>query len=510
MVEFISYFSIFFICQFLIIFIWVIFKSTNAKPHHLPPTPFPLPIIGHLHLLSPTPHRDFHNLSLRYGPLFRVFIGSVPCVVASSPETANQILKTCENSYLDRPQNSALDYLTYGSKDFAFVTYGPYWKFMKKIVMSQLLNGSTLDSLHFVRQDEVNRFITSLSQTAKEKKAVDVSGELVKMTSNVISRMIMNERCSDNESEAQDVRKLVAEINEMTGKFNLSDYIWLFKHLDLQGFAKKLKDIRRRFDSFVDKIIEEHEEARKHETRSHVKDLLSILLDIAEDDSMEIELTKDNIKALILNMFTAGTDTSALTIEWALAELINHPNIMKKAVEEIDNNIGKNRLLEESDIPNLPYLQSVVKETLRLHAAGPFIPRKSTKDCIVAGYHIPAKTNVFVNIWAMGRDAKYWENPLEFRPERFIENQVDVRGGHFQMLPFGSGRRMCPGTSLALLLVQRTVGVMVQCFEWKAGKDGNLTSVDMEERATLTISRANPLVCVPMARLDLNCIPSLK
>ncbi|KAF5785812.1 putative 3,9-dihydroxypterocarpan 6A-monooxygenase [Helianthus annuus] len=211
---------------------------------------------------------------------------------------------------------------------------------------------------------------------------------------------------------------------------------------------------------------------------------------------------------LIQNIFTAGTDTSALTIEWALAELINHPDIMKKATEEIDTKIGKNRLLEESDIPNLPYLQSIVKETLRLHGAAPLIPRKSTEDCVVAGYHIPAKTNIFVNIWALGREPNYWESPLEFRPERFLENQVDVRGQHFHMLPFGTGRRMCPGTSLALLMVQTTLGSMIQCFEWKAGKDGNLTSVDMKEGTSLTLSRANPLLCVPVARLD--PIPSLK
>ncbi|KAI3760578.1 hypothetical protein L1987_50975 [Smallanthus sonchifolius] len=351
-------------------------------------------------------------------------------------------------------------------EDLAFVTYGPYWKFMKKIVMSQLLNGTTLDLLHSVRQDEINRFAISLSQNAKDGKAVDVSGELVKTTNNVISRMIMNERCSDNQSEAKDVRKLVAEINEIAGKFNLSDHIWLFKNLDLQGFGKKLKDVRGRYDELLDRIIREHEEARRQEMGSQRKDLLNILLDISEDESTEIELSKENIKALILNMFTAGTDTSALTIEWAFVELINHPNIMKKAIQEIDNNIGKNRLLEESDIPNLPYLQSTVKETLRLHAAGPFILRKSTKDCIVAEY------------------------------------QMDVRGQHFQMLPVASGWRMCSGTSLALLMVQRTLGVMIQCFEWKAGKYGNLTTVDMEERATLTIGKANPLVCVPVARLD--------
>ncbi|XP_076927778.1 cytochrome P450 93A3-like [Bidens hawaiensis] len=509
MADFQSYFPLFLMCLISSIFMWMLFKSVWGKSH-LPPSPFALPVIGHLHLLSPTPHRAFHKLSHRYGPIFRVLIGNVPCVVASSAETASQFLKTNENSYLDRPGNSALKYLTYGSKDFAFVAYGPYWKFMKKIVTSRLFNGTTLDSLQSVRQDEINRFMMSLYQNAKDGKPVDVGAEIGKTTNNLISRMIMNKRCSGKESEAKNMRKLFANINEIAGNFNLSDNIRLFKNVDLQGRRKKLESIHRRYDDLIEAIIREHEESRKQQEimGSQGKDLLSILLDVAKDESTEIDLTKENIKALILNLFTAGTDPTALTIEWALAELINHPEIMKKATKEIDSNIGKNRLIEESDICDLPYLQSVVKETLRLHAPAPLIPRKSTTDCIVAGYHIPAKTNIFVNIWAIGRDPYHWENPLEFRPERFLDNLLDVRGQHFHMLPFGTGRRICPGTSLALSMIQITLGAMIQCFEWKAGKDGNLTSVDMTEGTGLTLSRAYPLICFPVARLD--PIPSLK
>ncbi|XP_024980898.1 cytochrome P450 93A3-like [Cynara cardunculus var. scolymus] len=500
MADFQGYILLFLIWLISTFMIRSFFKSTRAKPH-LPPTPFALPIIGHLHLLAPIPHQAFHKLSLRYGPVIRLFLGSVPCIVACSPETAKEFLKTYENSFLDRPQNSAVDYLTYGSKDFSFAPYGSYWKFMKKVVMSQLLNGTTLDLLLPVRHEEINCFIKLLSEKAKLGKAVDLDGELVKLTNNVISRMLMSERCSEAENEAGEMRKLVTEIAEITGKFNLSDYIWFCKNLDLQGFGKRLKDIRTRFDALIERIMKEHEEARKQEM-GEVKDLLHILLDIAQDESMEIKLSRENIKAFILDIFAAGTDTSAITTEWALAELINHPNMMNKCVEEIDQVVGKNRLLQESDIPNLPYLQAIVKETLRLHPTGPMILRQSTEECTVAGYHIPANTTIFVNVWALGRDPNHWENPLEFKPERFEKKQLDVRGQHFHMLPFGSGRRMCPGTSLALNVVHATLGAMIQCFEWKAGKDGNLTSVDMEEGVGITLPRANPLVCVPVARLE--------
>ncbi|KAI3819967.1 hypothetical protein L1987_13821 [Smallanthus sonchifolius] len=501
MADFQAYFFNFLIWLIPATLILAFYKSTRAKSN-LPPSPFALPIIGHLHLLSPTPHQAFHRLSLRYGPVFRLMMGSEPCVVACSPKTAQEFLRTYENAYLDRPRNSAILYLTYGSKDFAFAPYGSYWRFMKKIIMSELLNGATIDSLLHVRQDEINRFVKSLSQKANIGEAVHINAELVKVTNNLISRLLLSERCSENEGAADDIRKFVFEITEIVGTFNISDNIRLLKGLDLQGFGKRVKDNHRMFDALMERIIKEHEEARMQGLQSEGKDMLSILLDIAEDETKEIRLTKENIKSFILNIFIAGTDNAALIPEWALSELINNPNIMRKAIEEIDNVVGKNRLLQESDIQNLPYLHAIIKETLRLHPPVPMIPRKATEDRTVAGYHIQANTDIFINVWALGRDPDYWENPLEFRPERFLEKHMDVRGQHYELLPFGSGRRMCPGTSLGLQMVHATFGAMIQCFEWKAGKDGNLTSVDMDEKPGFNLPRAKPLVCVPVARLD--------
>lgn len=203
-------------------------------------------------------------------------------------------------------------------------------------------------------------------------------------------------------------------------------------------------------------------------------------------------------------MFGAGTETSAYTIEWALAELINHPDIMGKARQEIDSVVGKRRLVEESDIPNLPYVQSIIKETMRLHPTGPLIVRQSTEDCNIDGYYIPASTTVFVNVWAIGRDPNYWKNPLEFQPERFLNEEglspLDLKGQHFELLSFGAGRRSCPGASLALQIIHTTLAGMIQCFEWKVGEEGNET-VDMEEGPGMALPRAHPLLCTPVARL---------
>ncbi|GJW91552.1 cytochrome P450 93A3-like protein [Tanacetum coccineum] len=261
----------------------------------------------------------------------------------------------------------------------------------------------------------------------------------------------------------------------------------------VQRFRKQSMDIRTRFDALMERILREHQEARKQKDTGQVRDLLDVLLDISEDENMEMKLTTNSIKAFILDIFATGTDTSTITVEWTLAELINHPNIMKKAVEELDQVVPKNRLLQESNIPNLPYLQAIVKESLRLHPVVPLIQRLSTEDCTLSGYHIPANTTIFINVWEVGRDPTQWENPLQFMPERFENQQLDVRGQHFHLVPFGGGRRMCQRTSLALMEVHVTLGSMIQCFDWKARKDGNLDSVDMEMGNGVTLPRANPL-----------------
>ncbi|KAI5671509.1 hypothetical protein M9H77_11873 [Catharanthus roseus] len=514
MVDLQGYVFLFLVCVISTILVKSLFRAKSVS--RLPPSPRRgLPIIGHLHLLAPIPHQALNELSRQYGGLIHLYLGSVPCVVASSAETAKEFLKIHENSFSNRPQTAAVNFLTYGSQDFSFAPYGPYWKFMKKLCMSELLGGRTLELLLPVRHDEIKCFIDFLMQKAKTGEEVNIGAELITLTNNIISRMLMSTRCSQNKDEAGNVRELIQEIAELTGKFNLSDYVWFCKNLDLQRLKKRVRDVHERFDQMMERIIENHQETRQGNNKQlqndrdqGVKDLLDILLNISEDESSEIRLTRENIKAFLLDIFAAGTDTSAITVEWALAEIINHPSILKKAVEEIDSIVGKTRIVEESDISKLPYLQAIVKETLRLHPTGPLIVRESTEDCIIGGYNIPAKTRLFVNVWAIGRDPNHWENPLEFHPERFLceegsgKSQMDVRGQHFQFLPFGSGRRGCPGTSLALQVVQTSLAAMIQCFEWKLSGNQENGKVDMEEGPGITLPRANPLVCVPVARLN--------
>ncbi|QHO24268.1 hypothetical protein HN873_039790 [Arachis hypogaea] len=513
--EYIQLFLIWLISTIVIRAILIRHHNNGDQHHQNPPNPPALPIIGHLHLISSLQHQTLHNLSARYGPIFQIFLGSFPCVVVSAPEIAKEFLKTHDSSFSGRfVKSSAQYYMTYGLKGLVLTPYGSYFKFMKKLCMAELLGKRTLDQLLPLRREETLRFLKLLQKKGEAGEAVDVSGEIITLTNSVISRMTMSVRCceegGDGLVDSEEIRKMVKDIMENAGKFNnISDFIWLFKNWDLHGKNKRVKEIRKRFDSMIERVIREHELAKKKmkeegDTGGRVKDLLDILLDILEDNKKidEIQLTKENIKALILDIFVAGTDTSATNIEWALAELINNPHVMEKARKEIDLITANNRLIQESDLTNLPYLQAIVKETLRLHPVLPLIARQSTSETSVnvCGYEIASKSLLFINLWSMGRNPKIWENPLEFRPERFIDDErqlSDLRGQNFQLLPFGTGRRVCPGASLALLTVPATLAAMIQCFEWKV--DGNV-SMEEQPHSGITLARAHPLICVPIPR----------
>ncbi|CAO1944011.1 unnamed protein product [Urochloa humidicola] len=493
-------------------------RRRHTSGLRLPPSPYALPFLGHLHLLAPLPHQALHRLAARHGPLLYLRLGSVPAIAACSPDAAREVLKTHETAFLDRPKPAAVRRLTYGGQDFSFSPYGPYWRFMKRACVHELLAGRTLDRLRHVRREEVARLISSLYSRRRSAaagdgagEAVDVDVELMGLTGDIVSRMVMSRRWTGEEDgDTEEMRAVVAETAELTGTFNLQDYIGVFKHWDVQGIEKRVDAVHRRFDAMMERILTAREAERRRRREEEggevvaAEDLLDMLFDMHEDEAAEMQLTRDNIKAFMLDIFAAGTDTTTITLEWALSELINNPSVLRRAQAELDAVVGPTRLADESDLPNLPYLQAIAKETLRLHPTGPLIVRRSMEPCKVSGYDVPAGATVFVNVWAIGRDPTSWApDPLAFRPERFLEGGdsagLDVRGQHFHLLPFGSGRRICPGASLAILVVQAALAAMVQCFEWEPVGGA---PVDMEEGPGLTLPRKNRLICTVKARFD--------
>ncbi|KAJ0087334.1 hypothetical protein Patl1_06876 [Pistacia atlantica] len=479
--------------------------SFSSKYYKLPPSPFALPVIGHLHLLSRFMHRSFHMLSSRYGPLIHLRIGSVNYVVASSPEIAKELLKTNELTFSARKHTAAIDHLTYNSS-FAFAPYRPYWKFIKKISTVELLGARTLGQFLPIRGQELQDFVKLLLERSHAGERVNVTEELLKLTNNVISQMMFSIKCSGTDGQAEEARTLVREVTEIFGEFNISDIIWFFKNVDLQGFRIRFMDIHKRYDSLLEKIISNREMVRKEKEKNgrringdvnddeEVRDFLDILLDGLENEKSEIQLTRDHIKAIILDFLTAATDTTAMAAEWALAELINNPNVLEKAQEEMDQVVGKSRLVQESDLPNLPYLQAIIKENFRLPPPNPNARQEIHR-------RLP------------NRDPKVWSNPMKFNPERFLkpnesdglETNIDVKGFSYQLLPFGTGRRGCPGINLAMQELPTTLAAMIQCFNWKVVNPEGVEIkgndlVDLSERPGLTAPRAHDLVCVPLAR----------
>ncbi|TKY66140.1 Beta-amyrin 24-hydroxylase [Spatholobus suberectus] len=483
-----------------------IFKKSQCL--RLPPgPPISLPLVGHTPYLRSLLHQALYKLSKRYGPLIHVMIGSKHVIVASSAETAKQILKTSEEAFCNRPIMIASENLTYGAADYFFIPYGTYWRFLKKLCMTELLSGKTLEHFVSIRESEIEAFLKTILETSATGKNVEMRQELIRHTNNIITRMIMGKKSNGGDDEVAQLRKVVRQVGELLGAFNLGDVFGFMRPLDLQGFGKRNMDTHHKMDMMMEKVLKEHEEARAKAgaDSDKKKDLFDILLNLIEADGADNKLTRKSAKAFALDMFIAGTNGPASVLEWSLAELVRNPHVFKKAREEIDSVVGKERLVKESDIPNLPYLQAVVKETLRLHPPTPIFAREAMRACQVDGYDIPANSTILISTWAIGRDGNYWDNALEYNPERFLfadgpgKSKIDVRGQYYQLLPFGSGRRSCPGASLALLVIQATLASLIQCFDWVVN-DGKNHDVDMTEEGRVTVFLAKPLKCKPVPR----------
>lgn len=194
-----------------------------------------------------------------------------------------------------------------------------------------------------------------------------------------------------------------------------------------------------------------------------------------------------------------AADTVSLHINWGMTLLINNQHVLKKAQEEIDTKIGKDRWIDDNDIKNLVYLQAIVKEVLRLYPPGPLlVPHENTEDCVVSGYHIPKGTRLYTNVMKLQRDPKIWSNPEQFDPDRFFNTDIDFRGQDYKFIPFGSGRRSCPGMTYALQVEYLTIGHLIQGFDYRTPSDEPL---DMKEGPGMTMRKVNPVEVIITPRL---------
>ncbi|KAI8019613.1 Trimethyltridecatetraene synthase [Camellia lanceoleosa] len=471
-----------------------------------PPGPKPWPIIGNLNLIGPLPHQSLHKLSQKYGHLMQLKFGSYSVVVASSAEMAKQFLKTHDHIFASRPAIVAGKYTTYNYSNITWSPYGLYWRQGRKILLTELFSGKRLESYEYIRVEERQAFISQLF--ALSGKPIMLRGHISHMTLSVMSRIVLGKKYISESlhdksvSTVEEFQEMLDELFSLNGVVNVGDWIPWIDFLDLQGYVKRMKALSKKFERFHDLVLGEHI-ARKEEEKDFVaKDMVDVLLQLLDDPNLEIKLNGDSVKAFILDLIAGGTDTSAITLEWAMSELLKKPDLINKATKELDRVIGRERWVEERDFPQLPYLDAIVKETMRLHPVVVLlVPHLAVEDCNVAGYDIRKGTRVFINTWSMGRDPTIWDAPEEFCPERFLGKEIDVRGQSFELLPFGSGRRMCPGYSLGLKMIRSSLANMLHGFNWKLPYNLKTEDLGMEEVFGLTTVRKTPLVAVVEPRL---------
>nr|AUR26645.1 cytochrome P450 oxidase 76B10-like protein [Platycodon grandiflorus] len=481
---------------FLILIQSFVFLANKSRSKKLPPGPTPLPIIGNLHSLGQQPHQSLANLAEKYGPIMSLKLGRITTVVISSSSLAKEVLQKQDLAFSSRFVPDAVHALDHHLYSVAWLPVGPRWRSLRKIMTTVMLSGKGLETNDHLRRKKVQELIAHCGNSCEEGKAFDVGRAAFLTSLNFVSNTIFSRDLTDpNQDSVNVLKELVCEIMVDAGKPNLADFFPVLKKIDPQGIRRSGTVHLDKLVQLLGDLIKERLELRKVQKKSSSgnSDLLDMCLDINEENPEEIDIAL--IQRLCVDLFLAGTDTTSITLEWAMAEVLRNPEIMMKVKLELDEVIGKGKILKEADISRLPYLQCIVKETLRLHPPGPFlVPRKVESNVEVNSYIVPKGSQVLINVWAIGRDPNLWKDSLTFNPERFLTLERDVMGQDFELIPFGAGRRICPGLPLAMRMVLVMLGSLLNSFDWKVGPD----KLDMSEKFGLTLHKAHALKVVPM------------
>ncbi|XP_062116099.1 cytochrome P450 71A9-like [Humulus lupulus] len=490
---------------FLIPFISIYVCLYKQRILKLPPGPMRLPIIGNLHqLLGNTfPHQTFGRLSHRYGPIMFLKLGSIPTLVVSSAEVAKEIFKSHDIIFSGRPVLYAVKTLGYNGSTVSFAPYGDYWREMRKIVILELLGQKRVRAFQAVREEEVRTLIDTITSTPTflNSGIVNLSQLTLTLANSVVCRVAFGKKYNGSNDHREDgkggLSELLHETQNLLGSFCVADFYprWLTWVNKFNGLERRVNKCFRDLDNFYDKVIEEHHHFDPGNTKH--EDVVDVLLQLQNDPNQALKINNDQIKGVITDLFIAGTDTTSAALVWIMAELIMNPEAMKRAQEELREVTKRKGFVEESQLSKLNYIKLVIKEGFRLHPPVPLlVPRETTESCRMKGYDIPSGTRVFINTSEIGRDSKYWEKPNEFRPERFMESSVDYRGKHFELLPFGVGRRGCPGINFATVLIELALANLLCRFDWELPNGMKREDMDMEEAFGLTMNKKIPLCLV--------------
>ncbi|WJZ82340.1 hypothetical protein VitviT2T_002107 [Vitis vinifera] len=481
--------------------IYIMFSVRRGSQHtayKLPPGPVPLPIIGNLLNLGNRPHESLAELAKTYGPIMTLKLGYVTTIVISSAPMAKEVLQKQDLSFCNRFVPDAIRATNHNQLSMAWMPVSTTWRVLRKICNSHLFTTQKLDSNTHLRHHKVQELLAKVEESRQAGDAVYIGREAFRTSLNLLSNTIFSVDLVDPISETVlEFQELVRCIIEEIERPNLVDYFPVLRKIDPQGIRRRLTIYFGKMIGIFDRMIKQRLQLRKMQGSIATSDVLDTLLNISEDNSNEIE--RNHMEHLLLDLFVAGTDTTSSTLEWAMAELLHNPEKLLKARVELLQTIGKDKQVKESDITRLPFLQAVVKETFRLHPVVPFlIPHRVEEDTDIDGLTVPKNAQVLVNAWAIGRDPNIWENPNSFVPERFLELDMDVKGQNFELIPFGAGRRICPGLPLATRMVHLMLASLIHSCDWKLEDGMTPENMNMEDRFGITLQKAQPLKAIPI------------
>ncbi|KAL3694587.1 hypothetical protein R1sor_008238 [Riccia sorocarpa] len=462
-------------------------EALGNRKLKLPPGPSGLPLIGSLHLLGKLPHQSLTKLSQKYGPVIGLRLGSVYTVVVSSPETAKQILRTQDHIFASRPSTITAEVVVDDS-DLIWAPLGERWETLRKACTTQLFSLKVLGRFKKNREETALRLVRNIIQESAGQTVVRMDRKLVDQMYSNLTQLLFSEcyRGTNTgthgvDNEARHLVDIIQEVMQI-GPLALGDFIPVLRKLDLDGKETRLRAVGNKFRKFLRTVTRDRRGTLQGAGPESNQDFLDVLLSLQSHNQQGFSDAR--IRGVLIDLMTAGSETSANSVVWVIAELMRHPESLRKVQSELDMVVGSDRLVNESDIPQLKYLRAVVKETQRLHPVSPLlIARQSIAPATVGGYDIPSKTQVFVNAYAIMRDPSVWDDPLDFLPERFLTtcSHIDGSGHHYQFLPFGSGRRKCAASNLGLLLVEATVGLLMQTCDFFLPEGMSCEDVSMEE-----------------------------
>ncbi|TYI70335.1 hypothetical protein E1A91_D08G214500v1 [Gossypium mustelinum] len=431
-------------CLVYFVFYLILFQAFHlitrrklGRTHKLPPGPPTIPIFGNLFQLGDEPHRALAKLANIHGDIMTLKLGQTTTLVLSSAAMAKEILQTHDAISCNRTVPGALRALQHHETGLPWMPVSTTWRNLRKICNLHIFASHKLDANQHLRRSKIEQLLADVRDSSRVGEAIEISTVVFK------------------------------SVREELGKPNFGDYFpTLLDNLDLQGIRRRMSIHFGKLMNIFDKLIDERLELKKMDDYISTNDLLDILLQHSEQDNNE-ELDRNLIKHLILDLLIAGTNSTSSSLEWAMAELFHNPKALRKARRELQQVIGEGNLVEESHVTCLPYLQAVVKETMRLHPPIPLLlPRKAQEDIEIHNFVVPKGARLLINAWAIGRDPNFWEEPDLFLPERFIRSTIDVKGRDFGLIPFGSGRRICPGLPLAMRMLHLTLGTLIYSFDW--------------------------------------------